>query len=97
MKKSFLQFPIKIIIVEQNWFAKIRNAVETSHCGVSPTEGCYMFLYVNVLRMHSETPQCDVSTKKQTIVFRNSFLIDYKIISIIFRTIFCHHSFYIIW
>ena len=38
-----------------------------------------MFLYVNVLRMHSETPQCDVSTKKQAIVFRNSFLIDYKI------------------
>ena len=37
-----------------------------------------MFLYVNVLRMHSETPQCDVSTKKQAIVFRNSFLIDYK-------------------
>ena len=45
MKKSFLQFPIKIIIVEQNWFAKIRNAVETSHCGVSPTAG---MLYVFV-------------------------------------------------
>ena len=32
-------------IVEQNWFAKIRNAVETSHCGVSPTAG---MLYVFV-------------------------------------------------
>ena len=34
-----------MVIVEQNWFAKIRNAVETSHCGVSPTEG---MLYVFV-------------------------------------------------
>ena len=68
-----------LFIVEQNWFAKIRNAVETSHCGVSPTEGMLYVLYVNVLRMHSETPQCDVSTKKQAIVFRNSFLIDYTI------------------
>ena len=33
------------VIVKQNWFAKIRNAVETSHCGVSPTEG---MLYVFV-------------------------------------------------
>ena len=32
--------------------------------------------------MHSETPQCDVSTKKQAMFFRNSFLIDYKSIGI---------------
>ena len=23
-------------IVKQNWFAKIRHVVETSHCGISP-------------------------------------------------------------
>ena len=46
-EKNFLEKfkTVSYFIVEQNWFAKIRNAVETSHCGVSPTEG---MLYVFV-------------------------------------------------
>ena len=47
MKNRYARMRILILhfsfIVEQNWFAKIRNAVETSHCGVSPTAG---MLYV---------------------------------------------------
>jgi len=49
MKNRYARMRILILhfsfIVEQNWFAKIRNAVETSHCGVSPTAG---MLYVFV-------------------------------------------------
>ena len=42
----------------------MRNAVETQNLASLHSKGYYMFLYVNILGMHSETPQCDVSTKK---------------------------------
>ena len=52
-------------IVEQNWFAKIPHVIETQNLASLHSQGGYMFLYVNILRMHSETPQCDVSTKNR--------------------------------
>ena len=54
------------------FYSRTKLVCENTECSRDVTlwrlpqpQGCYMFLYVNVLRMHSETPQCDVSTKNR--------------------------------